>query len=231
LKSVSSGAGILACLALVLPSFSAGATGITLKTSDPRLAAAFEWARDQALAYSFHGDPVGDWYEAALPGRQAFCMRDTAHQSLGAHMLGLAGSTLNMLRKFAQNISESKDWCSYWEINRENRPAPVDYLDDAHFWYNLPANFDLLDACYRMYVWSGDTTYLNDPVFVNFYRRSVHEYVGRWDLGVGGIMTRPRIMNFRVIPGAGNRFEKSRGIPSYDESDPNFVVAIDQLAA
>ena len=44
-------------------------------------------------------------------------------------------------------------------------------------------------------------------------------------------MTRPRIMNFRVIPGAGNRFEKSRGIPSYDESDPNFVVAIDQLAA
>ena len=231
MKSVSSGAGILACLVLVLPSFSAGATGITLKTSDPRLAAAFEWARDQALAYSFHGDPVGDWYEAALPGRQAFCMRDTAHQSLGAHMLGLAGSTLNMLRKFAQNISESKDWCSYWEINRENRPAPVDYLDDAHFWYNLPANFDLLDACYRMYVWSGDTTYLNDPVFVNFYRRSVHEYVGRWDLGVGGIMTRPRIMNFRVIPGAGNSFEKSRGIPSYDESDPNFVVAIDQLAA
>jgi hypothetical protein len=123
-----------------------------------------------------HGDPAGDWYEAALPGRQAFCMCDTAHQCMGAHMLGLTGYTHNMLHKFAENISESKDLCSYWEINRENLPAPADYLDDAHFWYNLPANFDILDACYRMYTWTGDQTYLNDPVFLNFYRRTVHEY-------------------------------------------------------
>ena len=196
-----------------------------------RLATAFEWARGQALAFAFSGDPVGDWYEAALPGRQAFCMRDTAHQCMGAHMLGLAGYTRNMLRKFAENISESKDWCSYWEINRENVPAPVDYLDDAHFWYNLPANFDVLDACYRMYIWTGDQTYLTDPVFLNFYRRTVHEYVDRWDLGLDGIMTRPRILNVRGRPDAANRFQKNRGIPSYDESDPNFVVSIDQLAA
>jgi hypothetical protein len=211
----------------LLPALS-GAAGITLKTSDARLAAAFEWARSQALAYSFHGDPVGDWYEAALPGRQAFCMRDTAHQAMGAHLLGLAGSTRNMLRKFAENISDSKDWCSYWEINRDNRPAPVDYLDDQHFWYNLPANFDVLDACYRMYNWTGDKTYFSDPSFLNFYRRTVHEYVDRWNLGARQIMSRPRIMNWRA--GAG-RFQNSRGIPSYDESDPNFVVAIDQLAA
>jgi len=36
-------------------------------------------------------------------------------------------------------------------------------------------------------------------------------------------------MNFHA--GGNYRFQKSRGIPSYDESDPNFVVAIDQLAA
>lgn len=203
----------------------AGAAGVSLKTSDARLAAAFEWARTQALTFAFHGDPVGDWYEAALPGRQAFCMRDTAHQCMGAHMLGLAGHTHNMLRKFAENISESKDWCSYWEINRENKPAPVDYVDDAHFWYNLPANFDVLDSCYRMYIWTGDQSYITDPVFLNFYRRTVHEYVKRWDLGLDRIMTRPRILN------ATDRSQKNRGIPSYDEGDPNFVVAIDQLAA
>jgi hypothetical protein len=219
-------ASIFACIFLLHQS-SQAATSVSLKTSDARLAAAFEWARGQALAYAFSGDPVGDWYEAALPGRQAFCMRDTAHQCMGAHLLGLAGSTRNMLRKFAENISESKDWCSYWEINRENLPAPVDYLDDAHFWYNLPANFDILDACYRMYVWSGDQTYITDPVFLNFYRRTVHEYAGRWDLGTRRIMTRSRIMNFH----GDGPFQKSRGIPSYDEGDPNFVVAIDQLAA
>jgi hypothetical protein len=197
---------------------------LDLDTSDANLAAAFGWARRQALAYAFSGDPVGDWYEAALPGRQAFCMRDVSHQCMGAHALGLGRHTRNMLTKFAENISEEKDWCSYWEINRENRPAPVDYRDDADFWYNLPANFDVLDACFRMYMWSGDRAYLSDEAFVNFYKRTVHEYVAHWDLGLDRIMTRPRIMNIR------GRFQANRGIPSYEESDTNFVVAIDQIA-
>jgi hypothetical protein len=202
-----------------------------LKTSDARLASAFDWARKQALAYAFDGDPVGLWYEAALPGRQAFCMRDTAHQSMGAHFLGLGHYTRNMLRRFAENISESKDWCSYWEINRHNLPAPVDYKDDAQFWYNLPANFDVLDASYRMYVWSGDSSYLSDPVFQNFYRRTVRDYVDRWDLSLERVMTRPRLINIRGNVDPANRFQKNRGIPSYDEGNPDFVVAIDQLAA
>src|SRR5579872_6584521 len=45
---------------------------LELSTSDNDLAAAFAWARQQALAYAFSGDAVGDWYEAALPGREAF---------------------------------------------------------------------------------------------------------------------------------------------------------------
>jgi len=224
-KSIAS-----ACVVLLI-AHSGAVAAVTLKTSDARLAGAFDWARRQALAYAFSGDPVGDWYEAALPGRQAFCMRDVAHQSMGAHFLGLAHHTRNMLRRFAENISDSKDWCSYWEIDRDNRPAPVDYKDDTRFWYNLPANFDVVDACYRMYVWSGDASYIMDPVFQNFYRRTVSDYVDRWDLSVDRIMSRPRIMNIRGHQDPGNRFQRNRGIPSYDEGNPNFVVAIDQLAA
>ncbi len=42
----------------------------------------FSWAKEQALAYVHDGeDPVGLWYEAALPARDAFCMRDTAHHA------------------------------------------------------------------------------------------------------------------------------------------------------
>jgi len=203
---------------------------LDLETSDANLAAAFAWARRQALAYVFSGDPVGDWYEAALPGRQAFCMRDVSHQCMGAHALGLARHTRNMLAKFAANISEGKDWCSYWEINRENRPAPVDYRDDGDFWYNLPANFDVLDASFRMYLWSGDQAYLSDPAFLNFYKRTVHDYVARWDLGLDRIMTRPRIMNIREASDPASRFQANRGIPSYEESDRSFVVAVDQVA-
>jgi hypothetical protein len=69
----------------------------------------FNWAKQQALAYAFDGDPVGPWYEAALPGREAFCMRDASHQGVGAHALGLARRNLNMLKRFAENISESRE--------------------------------------------------------------------------------------------------------------------------
>src|SRR5215216_4449352 len=104
--------------------------GVTLTSSDTNLVAGFNWAQSQALAYVFKGDPVGDWYEAALPAREAFCMRDTAHQSTGAQVLGLAHYTRNMLRRFAEHISASRDWCTYWEIDRRNLPCPADYRDD-----------------------------------------------------------------------------------------------------
>jgi len=125
---------------------------LTLDCSEPRLVDAFNWAKKQALAFAFDGDPVGPWYEAALPGREAFCMRDVAHQAMGAHALGLTRHTRNMLHRFAENISESRDWCSYWEIDRYNRPAPVDYKNDAQFWYCLPANYNILNTYYKMYV-------------------------------------------------------------------------------
>lgn len=189
---------------------------LTLSTSDKALLECFTWARSQAMTYARQGDPVGPWYEAALPGRKAFCMRDVSHQTTGAHALGLAPHTLNMLQKFAVNISESKDWCTYWEINRDDKPAPVDYQNDKDFWYNLPANFDVLNACYRMYLWTGDRTYIDDPAFLSFYEHTVTDYVDRWDLGLDTMLTRERLMN-RHDDDRQSRFGSSRGIPSYDE--------------
>jgi hypothetical protein len=203
---------------------------LALESSDARLVEVFNWAKDQAMAYVFDGDPVGPWYEAVEPGREGFCIRDTAHQALGAHALGLARHNLNMLRRFAENISDSKDWCSYWEINRYNLPAPVDYENDAEFWYNLPANFDILDCCFRMYVWTGDRTYVTDPAFLNFYDRTVNDYVERWGLDLAHIMTRPRLMNVRGIFDPEKKFAKSRGIPGYNEGDSTYVLGFDVLA-
>jgi len=200
---------------------------LAFASSDARLVEAFQWAKHQALAYVFDGDPVGPWYEAALPGRQAFCMRDVSHQAAGAHALGLAPYTYNMLRRFAENIADSRDWCSYWEINRENKPAPVDYQSDVAFWYDLPANFDVLDACLRMYRWTGDRRYIDDPVFLNFYDRSVKDYVERWQLDLDHVMKRPRPA---PPPGPAARFLRSRGIPSYIEGRGWFVLGVDLLA-
>jgi len=173
---------------------------ISIKSSNSTLVEGFNWAKKQALDYIHFDDPVGLWYEAALPGRNAFCMRDVSHQSTGAHLLGLSSFNKNMLKKFAENISETRDWCSYWEINKDNLPAPVDYKNDEDFWYNLPANFDILDCCYRQYLWTGDSDYINDEVFLNFYKRTVEDYVKCWDINNDGLLEYKGSCPYRGIP-------------------------------
>jgi len=202
-----------------------------MKSSIDQLSERFEWARTQALAYAHDGsDPVGLWYEAGLPGREAFCMRDVSHQALGAHFLGLDEHTRNMLFRFAKNITEGKDWCSYWEINRKDEPAAVDYRDDKAFWYNLPANFDVLDASYRMYQWTGDLAYVDHPVFLEFYERTISDYVERWDLGTDTILERKRYMN-RESFDSDDYYQYARGIPSYHEGNQGSTgLGVDLLA-
>jgi hypothetical protein len=172
---------------------------LTLESDHHQLVEGFIWAKNQALSYAHENDPVGNWFEAALPGRNAFCMRDVSHQTYGALMLGLEPHLKNMMHKFCVNISESKDWCSFWEINKQNLPAPVDYKSDQDFWYNLPANFDLIDACYRAFQWTADTSYLHDPDFNNFYEKSLNEYIRTWDTDNDGLMESPESNHPRGI--------------------------------
>jgi len=177
--------------------------------------------KHQALHWVFEGHPVGDYYEAALPGREAFCMRDVSHQCTGAEILGLSSHNKNMFSKFAASISDTRDWCGFWEINRLDRPCSADYRDDTDFWYNLPANFDVLHACWRMYLWTGDKDYLVRPEFDHFYAQTMEAYIKRWDRDGDGLPDRN--------PGNGRR-----GIAGYDEDDPSkekILVATDMLAA
>jgi hypothetical protein len=187
---------------------------IILRSNRHDLESAFAWARYRALAFAHDsGDPVGAWYEAALPNREAFCMRDVSHQSIGAEILGLGKHNENMYRKFASNISAEKDYCSYWEINRHNKPAPVDYENDKDFWYNLPANFDLIYNAWRLYRWTGNKVYIEDPAFRKFYEVSLNQYVDHWDISANEITTRQRSLH----SAGAKRFRQHRGIPTYNE--------------
>lgn len=208
------------------------AAPVGFQSTDSTLENTFRWARDMALSYVHDGsDPVGLWYEAALPGRESFCMRDLSHQTVGAAVLGLDAYNLNMLGKVASNISESKDWCSYWEIEQLDRPTPCDYANDKEFWYNLPANFDIMRACFAMYEWTGDSAYLKAPEFIEFYRRTAHDYAARWALTPDSIMQRRRFMNTPQPFNPKNGFHTCRGLPSYAENFSGITVAIDLLGA
>ncbi|WP_146071950.1 hypothetical protein [Bryocella elongata] len=133
-----------------------------------------------------------------------------------------------MLQRFVSSVTPIRDWAGYWEIDKAGEASPADYLTDEDFWYNLPANFDLLDASFRMWLWTGDSSFVTEPRFKSFFQETSTDYVSRWQLGPDEVLSRPRIMNRRLQKG---KFVEARGIPSYTEGRSNFNVGTDLLAA
>ena len=205
-------------------------TTFSIFSNDSTLVNIFNWATERSNKYVGNDtDSVGPWYEAALPNREAFCMRDVSHQCIGEELNGHGKQNFNMMHKFAINISEEKDYCTYWEINRHNLPAPVDYASDKDFWYNLNANFDVMYACYRLYKWTGNERYINHPEFERFFQLTVEKYMDRWKLNPNEIMNRPATMHEDgsiLKP----KFKNVRGIPSYVEFVNGLTTTNDLIA-
>lgn len=205
---------------------------VSFTSSDKEVERAFTWAREMALHYKgAKTDPVGPWYEAALPTRYAFCMRDAAHQSVGAEILGMSSENRNMFTLFAKNISVEKNWCSYWEINKWGNPAPADYRNEKEFWYNLPANFDVLFATWRLYQWTGTKYYINDPAFMRFQQKTVGEYIDTWVLAADSLLKRPAHLHTPTPYNGKDDFQSCRGLPSYSEGIPDMKTGVDLVAA
>ncbi|HWB27227.1 MAG TPA: trehalase family glycosidase [Chitinophagaceae bacterium] len=225
---------LLAFIAAILSitGFSQTNAGVTFFSSDTALQEAFNRAKAMALRYKGKpGDAVGAWYESALPPRSAFCMRDVSHQCIGGEILGLSAANRNMLYLFAKNISESKDWCSYWEMNKYGKPAPEDYRNDTAFWYNLNANFDVMQACWQLYLWTGETRYIQDPVFRNFFDRTVNDYIKTWVLQPDSLLSRPAYPYAPKNFNEADAFQRCRGLPSYSEGVPGIKMGVDLVAA
>ena len=203
-------------------------SNLQFHSSNATLNESFEWAKQQALDYVSTKSAIGPWYEAALPGRNAFCMRDVSHQVEGAAALGLFEANHNMLSRFAASATPSRDWAAFWEIDGDGKPSSFDYVSDDDFWFNLPANFDVLDATVRMWRWTGDNTYRDDRQFQTFFRATLSGFIERWQLQPASILARQRILNRKLTKG---KFVDSRGIPSYSEGTRDFTVGADLLAA
>lgn len=204
---------------------------VKFRSSDSLLQLAFDRAKAMALRYQGKPeDPVGPWYESALPPREAFCMRDVSHQAIAAEALGMRRENKNMMGLFATNISEAKDWCSYWEINKQGKPAPEDYRDDKAFWYNLVANFDLMHAAWRLYQWTGDRGYISAPDYLHFYDKTANEFIKTWVLQPDSLLTRPSHPREKPDYDKKDAFHEYRGLPSYSESVPHVKMGVDMVA-
>lgn len=146
-------------------------------------------------------------------------------------MLGMQAENRNMMRRFLINTSASRNWCSYWEIDKWNRPAPVDYQNDHAFWYNLNANFELIYTCERLYRWTGDSAYVFDPASTFFFEKTLHEYIQEWQLKPGELLSRPALPNAPLHFDPQDNYARSRGLPSYVENIDHLNISADLVAA
>lgn len=188
---------------------------VRLESSDARLVSEFLAAKTRALTMVYSGDKIGNWYDASMGEHYSFCARDVAHQAAGAAVLGLAPDTQNMLRRFAGSVTRERNWRAYWEINKDG--FPITLHGDAGDHYCLPASFDLLQACYREFLWRGDETYF-DSVFSYFYDRTMTSFLQAWDPKNSGLL--------ESAPETG-----MAAVPSYWEHDPRMLTGGDLFAA
>lgn len=210
----------------------------TLKiiTSNQKLEAAFEWAAGKARSYVQTGKSgVLDRHErnnsgtgnaqyipcywAGYPFRTAFYSRDYCHQAVGAHLLGLPTENLAMLRAFAATATVGRKWFPLWALNFDGSPFKLDYQNDNDFVREVPAVFELVEQCYRQYLWTGNAAYLNDPTLRVFCEKAVTEFIALHDT---------RIPNgVAEGDGSGDIF---RGSATYNEIRSPLIEAGDGIA-
>lgn len=188
-------------LFLAAASITANAQAVSASSSNKKLESAFAWARDKALSYVQTGKsgvvnrhernspgtgdvPYMPSYWAGYTSRTAFYSRDYCHQAAGAHMLGLQQENLSMLRAFAGTSTEARNWFPLWALNFDGSIFTLDTPRDDYFVREVPAVFELVEQCYRQYLWTGNPEYLNDPVLWTFCTRAVTDFISLHDVRI-----------------------------------------------
>ncbi|WP_431896194.1 hypothetical protein [Nonomuraea sp. bgisy101] len=162
-----------------------------IDSSSEELVAMFEWARDRALRWAHpagsrgplnvderqpHGTGEGAYlpsYWAGYAHRSGFYLRDFVHQLPGAHLLGLHAANLAMLRCFAASATEEHGHRPVWAFNFDGSYLSIDYRGPDAFVREAPAVYELVEAGAAAYRWTGDRSYVDDPVLWDYYRRAV----------------------------------------------------------
>jgi len=174
--------------------------GIRIQTSNKKLEQAFTWAVEMAISHVQTGKSgvVDRWEKGAGSGnfayipsywggynsRTAFYSRDICHQVVGGHLLNLRLENYTMLREFAKTSTPERKWYPLWALNFDGSLFKLDHRSDSDFVREIPAAFELVDKAYRLYLWTGDSNYIEDEVLWSYYKHIVNEFVSLHDIRI-----------------------------------------------
>ena len=227
----------------------AGPSQLTFGCSDHNLTEGFAWAKKTTRGYVMTGrspeyipcywagyadqpncpngwacDGGGNPKGHVGQGRRAFYLRDMAHHSLGAHLLGLDAENANMARLFAASASASRGFFPAWSFGFDGSTYPMDYINDTYFVRELPEPFDLIHRLGGLLDWTSDSTsaaIYNEPAMVNFYRNifglSNHSFLSlnsdpAWKPGIARWVTAPGADPDNIFTGVAS-YNEQAGAP------------------
>lgn len=166
---------------------------VQVHSSNPRLEAIYNWARQKALTHVVTGkngvinrseQSAGDnghayapGYWAGYPYRSAYYSRDFCHQAIGAQILGLDTENFTMMKAFAASANAKQQWYPVWALNFDGSIYTLDYHSPTEFVREVPAVFELVEKTWALYRWTGDERYINDPVIWNYCLKAVTDFV------------------------------------------------------
>ncbi|KAA6224496.1 hypothetical protein CP973_18035 [Streptomyces albofaciens JCM 4342] len=209
-----------------------------VSSSDPVLVELFAWAKRKANSWVHLAGTVGPLnvderqpsgsgtaayapsYWAGYAHRSGYYARDTAHQVVGAQILGLNEENKTMLGSFAVSAVAAHAYYPVWAYNFDARTyLSIDYHSADSFVREVPAPFELVEKTEQAYRWSGDAFYIDGTMW-DFCRHTVTEFVEKHD----------RLKPNGVAEGTGRGI--FQGVASYNEgSGEQLVEAGDAFAS
>jgi hypothetical protein len=197
------------------------ASNLALTSGSSQLVADFAWARQRALDWVQTGRKPSyiPCYWAGLTSRPAFYSRDFAHQTVGAHLLGLDAENLSMLRTFARSATSARRFYPLWSFGFDGSIFRTDYRSDTDFVREIPAVFELTQKGVGLYLWTGNRSYVDDPRLFSYYRNSVNAFVTAHDDNHNTVADED---------GTGSIF---RGVASYNENHEKLREAGDGIGS
>jgi hypothetical protein len=172
----------------------------------------FDWAIEKALSFVKVGQAVAG-YAAAMDTSQ-FCARDVSHMAEGAHLLGLDTENWEMLYAFAYGANRRVTQDFYWPRWHYKFDGSDLYDFGSCQWRCLPTTFDVMQSCYRQYLWTADDNWINDDEMFTYYSNT-HDYT--------------KFMQYQDVNSNGVADETIQLATYWEQSGDNFIEAADAI--
>jgi hypothetical protein len=214
---------------------------ITVSSSDQTATDLFTWAKAQANNWVIQdgasgplnvdernpsGTGTGTYrasYWAGYKYRTGFYGRDTAHQVVGAHLLGLDLENKNMLRALIASATPARGGYPVWSINFDtSTPLAIDYKSDTNFVRELPTVFELVQKSDEAFQWTGDKDYVLSNTMWSYYLNAVSAFIASHN---------GRIPNGQVQVAEGTDGNIFDSVASYNENGATLIEAGDAIAS